>query len=403
MKLRWKLDDLAADVWPAVIWKLLRVIDARLRDGKTDTRSLLARYDWCVAAARTLTPNHSKNPAALRLVASGRVPSSVAEAAGVLKEPVKDFRALDEAVWAQFGLSLWPLLAASLDGDKVVIRNVGIGSALSLVARPADTPSGGTASPAVDVLPGQSISLSLPGRPTAIAVTFEKFAAQHHVTLDVAADGAIEATTHARPPDHATSSEFEPVDVHELVKVGKTWKLRFAGVEASLPDRVGLSYLQKLVANAGHPVDAENLIGTAPFACTSRQTALDPLASRELRANILDAKERLADAEKNDDLGTVDATRNQLRELAAELDRSTRPGGKVELGSDRTRGRGSVANAIRRALAEIKVAHRAAHDHFRTHLKNPTGFSPSYEPPPGTRWLVNPAGSDPGSVGGEDV
>ena len=191
MKLRWQLDDLAVDRWPEVIWRVTTAMDARLRDCKGDSRDLLARYDWCITAARALPTYHSKITAALRLVAMDRVPKSAAEARAVLKAPVKDLRALDDAVRAQFGLSLWPLLSASRAGDKIVVRNDGICSALSVCARPAGLLFGDDGAPAaIDVPPGGTATLSLSGNPSTIDVTFENLGAKHTVTLPVARESA---------------------------------------------------------------------------------------------------------------------------------------------------------------------------------------------------------------------
>jgi len=193
MNLRWQIEDLSVDVWPDVIWKLATVIDAQLRETKGDAAALLAKYAWCVDAAGGLPEYHSKLPAALRLVATGRVPTSVSQASKVLKEPVADLRALDEQIKAQFSLSLWPLLSATGAKDAVVIRNDGIGSALSMEARPAGMLFADKDAPApTDLLATATVSLQLKGRPAAIDVTFEKFGARHRVTLPVA--GAAEAS-----------------------------------------------------------------------------------------------------------------------------------------------------------------------------------------------------------------
>ena len=191
LKLRWRIDDLAIDVLPAVVWKLMGVVHARLMTCRGDAGALLCKYDWCMAAAQALPPHHSKSPAALRLVAVGRVPRSVADAARVLKDPVADLHALDGAVLAQFGLPLWPLLTASGADDKVVLTNEGIGAALGLAVRPAGMLFGDDGVPSiVDLLPGESVTLSLAGSPSALDVTFEKLGAQHRVTVPVVGEAA---------------------------------------------------------------------------------------------------------------------------------------------------------------------------------------------------------------------
>ena len=217
MNLRWQIEDLSVDVWPDVIWKLATVIDAQLRETKGDAAALLAKYAWCVDAAGALPEYHLKLPVALRLVATGRVPTSVSQASNVLKEPVEDLRALDDAVRGQFGLSLWPLLSAFRAGDKVVVKNDGIGSALNVTARPAGMLFAADGEPAaMDLLPNGTATLSLPKSTTAIDVTFEKFGGKHHVTLPVAGDSAqAEASNGSGPALRARLDKKRLADARE--------------------------------------------------------------------------------------------------------------------------------------------------------------------------------------------
>lgn len=189
MTLRWRLDDLTIDILPAVLWKLVGLLHARLVASNDDTGSLLRRFDWCMTAARALPPNHSKNPAALRLVASSRVPRTVAEASKVLKQPVVDHSALDAAVLNEFGLPLWPSLVAAREGDKVVITNQGVGAALAATARPSGQLPGvdGAAAP-VDIISGAAVSLPMSGAVTALEVTFEKHGGKHRVTVPISGE-----------------------------------------------------------------------------------------------------------------------------------------------------------------------------------------------------------------------
>jgi hypothetical protein len=129
LNLKWRIDDFAFDVFPILLWKLVGVLHARLMASTGDVGSLLRKFAWCITAARSLPAHHSRSCAALRLVSSGRAPISARDAARVLKEPVGDLRALDDAVLNQFGLPLWPLLAATRRNGKVALQNDGIGAA----------------------------------------------------------------------------------------------------------------------------------------------------------------------------------------------------------------------------------------------------------------------------------
>jgi len=192
MTLRWRLDDLTIDILPAVLWKLVGLLHARLVASDGDLGPLLCRYDWCMNAARALPPNHSKSPAALRLVASSRVPRTVAEASKVLRQPVADLNELDAAVLSEFGLPLWPSLTATRVGDQAVITNQGVGAAIAVTVRLAGQIPGveGVAAP-VDILSGAAVSLLVPGAATALEVTFDKHGGKRRVTVPISGEARV--------------------------------------------------------------------------------------------------------------------------------------------------------------------------------------------------------------------
>ena len=217
MGLRWRLEDLDVDVWPPVLQRLTTVIDAHLREATGDVGALLAKYAWCMEAAKALPEYHAKLPAALRLVSTGRVPASVAEANKVLRKPVDDLRALDRELKAQFGLSPWPSLIATSVKDAVVIRNDGIGSALRLEARPdgmlfADK----DAPPPADVLPGATITVPMKGGPALIDVAFEKFGERRRVSLQVARAANVASEPEASRTLHAKLDMKRLADARKL-------------------------------------------------------------------------------------------------------------------------------------------------------------------------------------------
>ncbi len=186
LNLRWQVADLSLDILPAVLWKLVGVLHARLVAANGDTGSLLRRFHWCMTAAEGLPPNHSKVSPAFRLVADSRVPSSIAEGAKVLKERVDDLQALDDAVLDQFGLPLWPFLTASRKDGQVALQNTGVGVALSIRATPTGTLfSDGEASIACDLRPSESIALTVSGNPTTLDVRFSKYGMQHRLELPI--------------------------------------------------------------------------------------------------------------------------------------------------------------------------------------------------------------------------
>jgi DNA-binding NtrC family response regulator len=200
LNLKWRIDDFAYDVFPIILWKLMGVIHARLMISTGDVGPLLRKFAWCITAARNLPAHHSRSCAALRLVSAGRAPSSTTEAARVLKEPVGDLRALDDAVLNQFGLPLWPLLAATRRYGKVMLQNDGIGAALAVIVQLEEQSAPKTNSAtATDLPPGGTATLELSDSLGSLDVHFEKLGRTHHLRLPIVADGSpAEAADKAR-------------------------------------------------------------------------------------------------------------------------------------------------------------------------------------------------------------
>ena len=196
LNLRWGIDDIAFEALPVVLWKLTGILHARIMENGGDTAALLEKFNWCMAVARELPPNQAGSPAAIRLVAADKVPASMADARMVLKDPVTDLRALDDATLNQFGLPLWPWLSATRSDKKVVVTNSGVGAALA-VAVYAKGLDGDRAPAPVDVLQGASVALSFDADASTIDLSFEKLGRQHCVTLPVI--GAAPATTEEVP------------------------------------------------------------------------------------------------------------------------------------------------------------------------------------------------------------
>jgi hypothetical protein len=200
LNLKWRIDDFAFDVFPIILWKLVGVLHARLMKSTGDVGSLLRKFQWCISAARNLPAHHSRSCAALRLVSAGRAPSSIIEAARVLKEPVHDLRTLDDAVLDQFGLPLWPLLSAARRNGKVTLRNDGIGTALAVSVQPKEHAAANAKSTTpTDLLPGRITTLKFPDSLSSADVHFEKLGHTHHVKLPImAAASPVQSTDKAR-------------------------------------------------------------------------------------------------------------------------------------------------------------------------------------------------------------
>lgn len=193
--LRWKVDDFALDILPAILWKVVAVLHNRLKSATIDAGSLLRQFHWCVSAARCIPTHHAKSCAALRLISAGRVPTSVAEASKVLRDPVKDLRSLDEALLEQFGLPPWPYLSVARRNGKVILANEGIGVAFATQAQVGDPrPDQAGTAMAFDLAPGESMALAVAESRRVLDLDFEKLGQKYHLSLPIASS---ELTTDA--------------------------------------------------------------------------------------------------------------------------------------------------------------------------------------------------------------
>ncbi|MGD9712685.1 MAG: sigma 54-interacting transcriptional regulator [Thermomicrobiales bacterium] len=193
LHLTWRIADIAFDILPTVLWKLVGVLHERLKSCTDDIGPLLQKFHWCITAAKGLPEHHSKSPAALRLVSAGKIPRSVEEAKKILKDPVADHCALDDGVLNQFGLPLWPLLSVSHQDGTARLSNDGIGAALKVDVIASNAPAGSNGSPViVDLRSDDSMPIALPGDLAAVDVRFDKLGRTYRVSLPI---GGSSATT----------------------------------------------------------------------------------------------------------------------------------------------------------------------------------------------------------------
>ena len=68
--IKWRIDDISFDALPAVIWKIIGVIHHRLVASTDDIGPLLRKFNWCCNVAKSFPVHHSRNSAALRLIAA---------------------------------------------------------------------------------------------------------------------------------------------------------------------------------------------------------------------------------------------------------------------------------------------------------------------------------------------
>jgi transcriptional regulator with PAS, ATPase and Fis domain len=158
----------------------------------------LAKLGWCISAAQRLPPTLPKLPSALRLVAARRVPHSPRAADGILREPVQDLAALDDAILEQFSLPLWPKLQAVRVGDEVLLRNDGIGAAISARLDAPSPPNGTNALAPFDLPSGAQATLKVATSAAVMALTFSKYGSVRRVVVPIARDATAAVVASAR-------------------------------------------------------------------------------------------------------------------------------------------------------------------------------------------------------------
>ena len=209
--LRWKTEDLSVNILPAILWKILGLLHDRLLAANSDKEALLRKFNQCVIFVKSLPPNHLDLLPALRLIAEQRVPVSISEGNKILKNPVSDFCALDDAILSQFGLPQWPCLSAIANIAKVTLMNCGIGAAIAVRAKSAGTLFDDEAAEASDLAAGESIDLTREDVPSQIEVHFEKFGREHRIILPVMQQDSAEGCPESNVPDFdwAIQAELE--------------------------------------------------------------------------------------------------------------------------------------------------------------------------------------------------
>jgi hypothetical protein len=181
-----------------------------------------------------------------------------------------------------------------------------------------------------------------------------------------------------------------PEDVNQLLRDGRTWRIRYAGKERPLPDRVGLKYLQILLACPNQAVGVWDLKGIVPVSvAASVQPSLDAAAHAAAKTEYEEAVHQLEEAQRNADLGQIGAARKRLARLVDSVGVPTSRSATRQLPSDLDRVRAGVGQAIAAALREILAVHPEAHQHLEQSLVTPSGITPCYRPSVPTRWLVN--------------
>jgi hypothetical protein len=191
----------------------------------------------------------------------------------------------------------------------------------------------------------------------------------------------------------AVESREAPDDIPSNVfrRDGDFWTIRYAGRVVRLKDVLGARYLAQLLrypmrdfhvldlallaAEGSGDVDvlehARVVDGAGPF--------LDARARAEYRSRLAELREQLEEAERFNDIGRVERTRDELEAVSRALAGAVGLGGRDrEAASNAERCRVAVTRRIRDALARIARNHPDLGEHLYASVR--TGLFCSYRP-----------------------
>ena len=162
-------------------------------------------------------------------------------------------------------------------------------------------------------------------------------------------------------------------DTDELLRFdGTQWEFRFEGRAVTLANTVGMRHIGHLIGSPGRSFTAMQLSAivnalhtAAPLLPASeglkvRESTgdggqmIDDEAVRQFRARLDELADRIAEAERNNDLGRLEKLKSEREAIEDELLRSTGLGGRPRpMSDDSERARKAVSKAIRDVLRRI--------------------------------------------------
>ncbi|MGA8847044.1 MAG: hypothetical protein WB471_10560 [Nocardioides sp.] len=206
--------------------------------------------------------------------------------------------------------------------------------------------------------------------------------AAHRAFVDFGALGRADEA-HARL-DGFTLPAPAPSSRATFHKDGSTRLIEFAGSTATVPDLLGMRYLEELLTSPGLDIAAIDLVDRehgSPGPYQRGIPVLDDEAKQCYRRRLAEVDEDIAEAEDLNDLARADLSRRDRDYLIAELGRAVGLGGRDRLiGSDAERARTSVFRAITYAAKKIEQSNPLLADHLRRAVS--TGTWCRYTPDP---------------------
>lgn len=214
-----------------------------------------------------------------------------------------------------------------------------------------------------------------------------------------AAGRAIDAARKAAPAVAGTSTVPPPSDALTFRRDGEFWTLMYAGTTTLVRHGRGLSLLAYLIHHPGQRIHVREMEAVTPSASSvavdtsvaaiSGETEssglgdagplLDARAKSEYRQHLDDLDIDLAEAERNHDLGRIEALRADREMIVAQLRGAVGLGGRDRrAASDVDRMRVAITRRIRAAIRQIATHHPAFAAHLTASVR--TGYFCAYMP-----------------------
>jgi hypothetical protein len=198
---------------------------------------------------------------------------------------------------------------------------------------------------------------------------------------------AVEVASPTPAPQAATPALGQNI----FRRNGRAWDVRFGGGKLFilLPSR-GAAYLHLLISRSGRSFTAVELRCQATrrreqYALGDTGENSDQQALADYRARVQELRQDLETARRNNDSGWQELIRQEMADLAAEVQRAGGLGGRLrQEGGRREQIRQSVGVAVRRVLREIGESCPALVEHFRNCLH--LGYNPIYNPAQEVCW-----------------
>ena len=169
-------------------------------------------------------------------------------------------------------------------------------------------------------------------------------------------------------------------------KNGDVWLLRFDGLALQLLDMKGFHDLAELIAHPQEPIHCLDLAGRTAT-CSKDDTMLDARARRELTARAQALQQEIEDADRLNDIGRRERSREELEKIVETLSqafglagKSRRFGGAVE------KARTAVTWRIRSAIRKAVAVHPALGKHLENSVR--TGTYCTYAPEKALDWVL---------------